>query len=107
ANGRFVFANLNAQQYYLQVKSLGYKQRQLAIDLSGQKQVNLQPILLSADSETLETVHIEGQTAAQKHSADRQVYQANQYKNAVGGTALRSEEHTSELQSRENLVCRL
>jgi len=88
ANGRFVFANLNAQQYYLQVKSLGYKQRQLAIDLSGQKQVNLQPILLSADSETLETVHIEGQTAAQKHSADRQVYQANQYKNAVGGTAL-------------------
>ncbi|MCT1524106.1 TonB-dependent receptor [Sphingobacterium hotanense] len=88
ANGRFVFAKLNAQQYSLQVKSLGYKQRQLAIDLNGQKQVNLQPILLSADSETLETVHIEGQTAAQKHSADRQVYQANQYKNAVGGTAL-------------------
>src|SRR5690606_42071030 len=26
---------------------------------------------------------------------------------ATAGTALRSEEHTSELQSRENLVCRL
>jgi len=88
ANGSFVFSNLKAQHYFLQIKSLGYKQRQLAIDLSIQNQINLNPILLSAESETLETVHIQGQTAAQKHSADRQVYQASQYKNAVGGTAL-------------------
>src|SRR5690606_40423752 len=27
-------------------------------------------------------------------------------RNAIGGALLRSEEHTSELQSRENLVCR-
>src|SRR5690606_41760690 len=41
-------------------------------------------------------------------AADRPVLHPHQAADGVSGrTVLRSEEHTSELQSRENLVCRL
>src|SRR5690606_41951975 len=42
-----------------------------------------------------------------KHEAERLRAAADQAERAADGDETRSEEHTSELQSRENLVCRL
>src|SRR5690606_41571229 len=62
------------------------------------------------------TVHVNGAFHAVEYDADEQVlvagnpWRIGQGWKAPRGTAtvaLRSEEHTSELQSRENLVCRL
>src|SRR5690606_40702043 len=50
---------------------------------------------------------VSGQTAAAQPSAVRPTVRPSGPAGSQVATAVRSEEHTSELQSRENLVCRL
>src|SRR5207302_10592460 len=53
------------------------------------------------------TVYLAGQTAQRADGTVTGATMAEQFDVAAGNVVKRSEEHTSELQSRENLVCRL
>lgn len=86
--GAFQFLHIKPGKYTLSIKFIGYKQKQLAIDINQQKALNLGTILITPVDQQLEQVTVRGSQAAQQHRIDRQTYQANQYKNAVGGTAL-------------------
>jgi outer membrane receptor protein involved in Fe transport len=86
--GRFHFFNLKKGQYTIVFKFIGYHQKKHAVDFDGKSQVTLNEIALVSTDQRLNEVKITGELAAQKHSADRQLYLASQYKNAVGGTAL-------------------
>lgn len=86
--GRFHFFNLKKEQYTIVFKFIGYRQKKHAVDFDGKSQVTLNEIALVSTDQRLNEVKITGELAAQKHSADRQLYLASQYKNAIGGTAL-------------------
>ncbi|MGX1753347.1 TonB-dependent receptor [Sphingobacterium sp. NPDC055346] len=86
--GRFQFTDLKNGPYILQIKFIGYRQKNSPIEIKGQKSIDLGNILISSAQQSLEQVTVTANIAAQKHSSDRQTYQASQYKNAVGGTAL-------------------
>jgi len=86
--GRFHFFNLKKGQYTIVFKFIGYRQKKHAVDFDGKSQVTLNEIALVSTDQRLNEVKITGEPVAQKHSADRQLYLASQYKNAVGGTAL-------------------
>src|SRR5690606_20835134 len=88
SSGNFNFSNLQSGKYNLTVKFIGYNQKRLAIEIRNQKTINLGNILISLANNNLEQVTVTAGMAGQKHSSDRQTYQASQYKNAVGGTAL-------------------
>lgn len=86
--GRFHFFNLKKGQYTIVFKFIGYRQKKHAVDFDGKSQVTLNEIALVSTDQRLTEVKITRELAAQKHSVDRQLYLASQYKNAVGGTAL-------------------
>ena len=86
--GAFQFLHIKPGKYTLSIKFIGYKQKQLAIDINQQKALNLGTILITPVDQQLEQVTVRGSQAAQQHRIDRQTYQGSQYKNAVGGTAL-------------------
>jgi len=86
--GGFHFFNLKKGQYAIVVKFIGYHQKKIVVDFDGRSQTNITEIALVSTDQRLTEVKITGELAAQKHSADRQRYQASQYRNAVGGTAL-------------------
>ncbi|WFB62021.1 outer membrane beta-barrel family protein [Sphingobacterium sp. WM] len=88
STGLFEFSNLKNGSYQLQVKFIGYYQKQIGFEIKGEKTLDLGSIYISSSSTNLEVVTVRGNIAGQSHSNDRQTYQANQYKNAVGGTAL-------------------
>src|SRR5690606_26397525 len=85
ASGNFTLSNLKQGEYLLKVQSEGYALYQEKIVLNESRNIS---VVLN-DEETLETIVI--------HTAQQKTY--NQKR------VTRSEEHTSELQSRENLVC--
>ena len=88
STGLFEFTNLKNGSYQLQVKFIGYYQKQIGFEIKGEKTLDLGSIYISSSSTNLEEVTVRGNIAGQSHSNDRQTYQASQYKNAVGGTAL-------------------
>ncbi|MGO1243077.1 MAG: TonB-dependent receptor [Sphingobacterium sp.] len=87
-SGNFNFFNLNNGKYSLTVKFIGYKQTRVAVEIKGEKKIDLGAILISSADNSLEQVTVTASAAGQKHSSDRQTYKGSQYKNAVGGTAL-------------------
>lgn len=86
--GSFRFFKLKKGQYTIVFKFIGYRQKKHVVDFDGKSPVALAEVPLVGTEQRLTEVKIDGELAAQKHSADRQLYQTSQYKNAVGGTAL-------------------
>ncbi|WP_270087384.1 TonB-dependent receptor [Sphingobacterium sp. SYP-B4668] len=86
--GSFVFNNLTHGQYTLTIKFIGYHQKKMRVDINGQKPIDLGAIFIANVIDTLEQATVTAVVGGQRHSSDRQSYQASQYKNAVGGTAL-------------------
>ncbi|MBD1425785.1 TonB-dependent receptor [Sphingobacterium arenae] len=86
--GNFSFSNLQKGRYSLIVKFIGYNQKKTTVEIKGQKIIDVGSILISSASNSLEQVSVTANASGQKHGSDRQSYQASQYKNAVGGTAL-------------------
>ena len=87
-SGKFSFNKLVSGKYFLSIKFIGYNQKLVPIEIQNQKSLDLGTILISPSKNVLEQVTVTGNIASQQHSSDRQTYQASQYKNAVGGTAL-------------------
>lgn len=88
ATGQFNLAAPQKGNYQLTVKVIGYHQKAVPLALADQKVRNLGDILLASSVQGIQEVAITGTPSAQKHSYDKQSYQASQYKNAQGGTAL-------------------
>ncbi|TJZ53338.1 TonB-dependent receptor [Sphingobacterium olei] len=86
--GSFSLSNLKNGKYSLTVKFIGYNQKKTTIEIRGQKSLDLGTILISAADNRLEQVTVTTSGTGQRHTSDRQSYNASQYKNAVGGTAL-------------------
>ncbi|MBE8723020.1 TonB-dependent receptor [Sphingobacterium sp. Ka21] len=86
--GSFSLSNLKNGKYNLTVKFIGYNQKKTTVEIRGQKSLDLGTILISAADNRLEQVMVTASGTGQRHTSDRQSYNASQYKNAVGGTAL-------------------
>lgn len=86
--GNFNFSNLQKGKYSVIVKFIGYNQKETTVEIKDQKIIDIGSVLISSANNSLEQIRVTASAAAQKHSSDRQTYQAGQYKNAVGGTAL-------------------
>jgi len=86
--GSFRFSNLKKGKYTITIRFIGYTSKYIVVDFDGRSQIDLSEILLSTIGNRLEVVSIIGQAVTQQHTSDRQRYQASQYKNAIGGTAL-------------------
>lgn len=86
--GSFNFSNLQKGKYTIVVKFIGYKQEVLKVEINSQKLIKVGTVLLKSVDNSIETVSVTASTGQISHRSDRQIYQANQYKNAVGGTAL-------------------
>ncbi|MFD1770366.1 TonB-dependent receptor [Sphingobacterium suaedae] len=86
--GGFRFTAMQKGTYRLLVKSIGYKQKWILVDLREYGRTGQNDILLVPANRELESVEVTADGRQQRHAGDRQVYRADQYKNAVGGTAL-------------------
>lgn len=86
--GYFQFSALRNGTYSLVVKSIGYHQKKIGVTLLNEKSIDLGNIFVFSKINSLQQVIVKASRPEQKHSSDRQTYQASQYKNAVGGTAM-------------------
>ncbi len=86
--GAFALKNLSPGTYTLRIKFIGYHQKDTLIQMNQNRALNLGDLFLRSSSQEIAGIQITGRTSNQQQLLDRQVYQANQFKNAVGGTAL-------------------
>lgn len=86
--GYFQFSDVKNGTYHLLIKSIGYNQQKIDFEISRNQNINLGTLLLALATTEIEQIEVTGNAAPQHHRSDRQVYRSDQYKNAVGGTAL-------------------
>lgn len=87
-DGRFSFPKLSTGSYALIIKFIGYDQKKITELYVDNKQIDIGIVYLKGHDQLLDEVQVAGKVAMQQHKIDRQVYQAAQFQNAVGGTAL-------------------
>ena len=87
-DGNFLIKGLKNGSFYLKIQFLGYDTRTLPnINLTG-KNLNLNVITLSPDARFLNEVKVTGQQTKSFNKLDKQVYKADQFAAAKGGTAI-------------------
>lgn len=86
--GEFEIKKLKVGTYSLNIKFIGFAQKDTLIHLLKNGKHNLGDIYIVAGPQEIGEVNVTASNSVQQHQSDRQVYQANQYKTAVGGTAL-------------------
>src|SRR5690606_38824877 len=86
--GEFEIKKLKVGTYSLNIKFIGFAQKDTLIHLLKNGKHNLGDIYIVAGPQEIGEVNVTASKSVQQHQSDRQVYQANQYKTAVGGTAL-------------------
>jgi ferric enterobactin receptor len=89
ANGKFKFEKLQAGVYFIKAQFVGYdtyKSASLSL-LAGQK-LNIGKIELSVNQNFLAEVKVTGQQLQSLNKIDKQVYKADQFELAKGGTAV-------------------
>lgn len=86
--GRFQLEKIPAGRYYLKVRFLGYQEKTVsAISLVNRQSLDVGIIQLTPSQLLLDEVEISGRKATSYQKADRQVYAADQFRNAQGGSA--------------------
>ncbi len=87
-NGRFLIKGLKPGSFYLKVQFLGYDTKTVSdFSLTGKK-LNIGIITLNPDSMFLNEVLITGQQTQSFNMLDKQIYKADQFEAAKGGTAI-------------------
>ncbi|OAQ39813.1 TonB-dependent receptor [Pedobacter psychrophilus] len=87
-NGKFIIKGIKKGSYYLKVQFLGYDSKIIsAINLTG-KNLDLGKIYLNPDARFLNEVKITGQQTQSFNKIDKQIYKADQFAAAKGGTAI-------------------
>jgi outer membrane receptor protein involved in Fe transport len=86
--GKFVIEGLGDGNYKIQVSFLGYNNKAVDnITVKNERNVNLQPIKISENSQTLNEVTVTGAKAIIEEKVDRIVYNAEKDQLAKGGDA--------------------
>ena len=89
AGGAFEIGKLPKGSYYLQAHFVGYKTTTIPnVQLASRQQLNIGSITLEADSRLLNDIQVTGQKATVYNKIDKQVYKADQFQTATGGTAI-------------------
>ncbi|MEM9831293.1 MAG: outer membrane beta-barrel family protein [Bacteroidota bacterium] len=87
-DGSFEMSDIEPGTYLLQVQFIGFEPAYVAaFSLRANEQKSLGDISLKATQELLEEISVTGQRASVFHKVDRQVYRADQFQAATGGTA--------------------
>jgi outer membrane receptor protein involved in Fe transport len=87
-NGKFLIKGLNSGSFYLKVQFLGYNTKNLRnLNITG-KNLNIGLFQLSPDARFLNEVKVVGQQIQSVNKLDKQVYKADQFAAAKGGTAI-------------------
>ncbi len=87
--GRFSLSSLSAGDYYLELRFLGYEAQFEAVSgLAADEQRSLGSLTLQPTARLLEEIEITGRESQSFHRIDRQVYDAQQFDAARGGTAV-------------------
>ncbi|MEO0584491.1 MAG: outer membrane beta-barrel protein, partial [Bacteroidota bacterium] len=87
STGSFTLQHLAWDRYILRASFWGFESVALNLNLS-QASLPLGEILLSPSSSLLEAIEITGRTSKSYLTVDRQVYDAEQFQNSQGGSAL-------------------
>jgi ferric enterobactin receptor len=86
-NGGFTISAPTAGKYLLKVEYIGYESYAVLVNIENGKEIIAEKILLNPSENVLQMVEINGEKSAVIHKIDRQVYEANKFQNAQGGTA--------------------
>jgi len=85
-NGVFELRNVEAQELYLTAQFMGYQTFQSPA-FRNESDRNFGTIQLGVNAAMLEEVEVTGREMTSFHKLDKQVFKANQFENAQGGTA--------------------
>ena len=87
--GRFKFSNLPAGIYFIRAQFVGYNSyKSASLSLLGGQKLNIGKIELSVNQKFLSEVKVTGQQLHSLNKIDKQVYKADQFESAKGGTAV-------------------
>ncbi|HXH98849.1 MAG TPA: TonB-dependent receptor [Sphingobacteriaceae bacterium] len=88
-NGEFELAKLRPGKYYLKIVFIGYDTRYVNnLQLTEGQKLNIGNVSLNPASKFLSEVTVTGQTATSYNKIDKQVYRADQFEAAKGGSAV-------------------
>jgi len=88
ANGSFEISKLQTGHYLLKIAYIGYKNRIIQVEINDVKVLNLGQVSLSPSSESLGQVNISSGKVNATNKIDKQLYRADQFESAKGGTAI-------------------
>lgn len=89
SKGKFVLKALNSGDFYLKIQFLGYDTKIVSIGhLTNGQKLNLRSIEISPNERFLNEVKIVGQKTQNFNKIDKQIYKADQFAVAKGGTAI-------------------
>ncbi|MGK6351066.1 TonB-dependent receptor [Parapedobacter sp. DT-150] len=87
--GKFRFENLTRGSYFIRLQSLGYETVESdQLSITGNQQIDLGRIDLNLSQQFLNEVQVTGQPLQSANKIDKQVYRAEQFQAAKGGTAI-------------------
>ncbi|TKB99087.1 TonB-dependent receptor domain-containing protein [Pedobacter cryophilus] len=87
--GKFILKNLKAGNYYIKVQFLGYQSKLISdLNLAANQKLNLGKINIALNQQFLNEVKVVGQQVQSVNKIDKQVYKADQFVAAKGGTAV-------------------
>lgn len=86
-DGKFTFNDISFGAYRLNFKSIGYLTKDTLIEVRN-KRIDLGDCFVKLAVNSIEAVSLRGVNQVQRHESNKQSYQANQFKSAIGGTAL-------------------
>ena len=87
--GKFIIKSLSAGIYHIKIQFLGYNQKFINdLNLSNSQKLNLGKVELSPNEKLLNEVKVTGQQIQSFNKIDKQIYKADQFASAKGGTAI-------------------
>ena len=89
ANGKFKFDKLQSGTFFIKVQFVGYNSfKSASISLSAGQKINIGRLELTVNQRFLSEVKVTGQQLQSLNKIDKQVYKAEQFEAAKGGTAV-------------------
>ncbi|MEM1135213.1 MAG: TonB-dependent receptor [Bacteroidota bacterium] len=86
--GIFEIKQVESGNYFLKAQFLGFQSRSISVTLlEKNKSLTINPIRLKPDERLLAEIDVEGKKATTLHKIDRQVFEAERFQSAQGGTA--------------------
>lgn len=89
STGTFRFERLKAGSYFVRLQFLGYHSvKSQSVNLAGNRHIDLGRIAMEVNPQFLNEVAVTGQSLQSINRIDKQIYKADQFQAAKGGTAI-------------------